>query len=104
MQPIAVGPRNKIVRKHRKQLLPEFAIDLKGLGKNPSTVITHLISAKKANEFMRKILQVEEENDYEDEIWIKVFSKKIDTLESFTVSFLFFFTRKVNTVIFIKRG
>ena len=71
MQPIAVGPRHKIVLKHRKQLLPEFTVDLKGLGKDPSTVITHLISAKKANEFMRKILRFEEEHDEEDEIWLE---------------------------------
>ena len=71
MQPTAVGPRGKIVLKHRKQLLPEFAVDLKGLGKDPSTVITHLISAKKENEFMRKILRFEEESDKEDEIWLE---------------------------------
>ena len=49
-------------------------------------------------------LRSENEEDFEDEIWFEVFPcilKKRDALDSFI---LLFFTKKVNTVIFIERG
>ena len=49
-------------------------------------------------------LRSENEEDFEDEIWFEVFPcilKKMDALDSFI---LLFFTKKVNTVIFIERG